>query len=1307
MRQLVPNLILENYANGIYRGDFPAVGLFVDISGFSTMTDSLMQHGQHGAEVLARIMRRVFGLPSQSIYEQGGFIVGYAGDAFTALFPLTDDRPGAIRRAIAAAWAIQRQMEAEPIHTTEYGVFSISVKIGLALGDTSWGVLRSRDGQRATYYFQGAAINDSASAEHRAKAGEIILAPSLGELALDLVTIGLLADGYYRLIAVDVLPAPHPIISLLSYPEAMKAFFPESLLHQNISSEFRQAINLFLSLPNLPTEALDAFLKSVFELQALYGGLFTRVDFGDKGCNILLFWGAPLAFENDIERALNFLLELKTQAGFQFTAGVTYYISRAGFMGSDLMEEYTCYGWGINLAARLMLSAPRGDAWLDERVARRAGRHFEIDFIGEQNFKGFAQKQKVFSLCGRKETSAAFFQGSLVGRENELQALTEFVAPLWNGQYAGSLTVWGDPGMGKSRLLYEFQVSPLFVERQAVWAFCQSDQILRESFNPFSYWLRHYFDLSRAQNETQKKSNLHLKLKGLIDSTSDAALVEDLNRADSFLAALVDLSWPDSLYAQMDARARYDNTFIALTALIKAESLRQPLILFIEDAQYLDDDSLAFLRSLLRSLKAGSSVYPVAIISTSRREGAALPLDPILLEQEIDLARLSSPSLTQLAEIILGNPPAGNLLQLLEERADGNPFFAEQILHYLQEESLLRRGENGWDMIETRGESTLPMDIKTVLISRLDRLTREVRGVIQTASVLGREFEVQVLAHMLRDDTSLTDEIQEAEKAAIWLALNEIRYIFKHALLRDAAYTMQMQARRQELHALAVDALENVFVGRLETHFGELAYHAEQANLVEKARQYLEQAGDRARNDFQNTAAADYYTRALALTPADDLESQYRLRLWLDDVYDQLGSREVQKQNLEQIRQLAVTTNDIRKLAEVSKLETLYLSFLGEHSQAIKSARKTITLAHQTGDKEIAMRAYAYWVTSLHYLGRNVEAVEYAEVGLQLAREIGHLSGEAQQLNVYGLIALKLRDPEMARARFERSLEIYQQIGNLRGQVNPLANLGWVYFHLGNYAKTQDYFEKALVNAREVGHRTAEAQLFGKVGWILGLQGDFERATTYLMRGLRLVRETAHRQGELYILLNLSAYSETLGKVESALDYAAQALTLARELNDRPGEAWSHNYRGHALLALGRITEAQTAYHAALELDQALNLPVEATEPAAGLARIALGYRDLTSAQQCIDLVLVQIEQDRSLSGTDQPLRVYQTCYSVLRATQNERAKSVLEMAHQLLLARLNNITDETLQSTFLENIPYHREILREWRANQNGAQSQ
>src|SRR5215211_7421753 len=181
MHRVVPELIIENYRAGRFRGEFAAVGMFLDLSGFSTMTDTLMQHGQHGAEVLAGLMHGVFDPLVESIFDYGGKIVGFAGDGILALYPVELDARSTAIRALTSAYIIQKRFQENPTRQTVYGEFSISAKIGLGSGSVSWGILRAGHGHQATYYFRGSAVSQPADAEHHAKAGEILLASSVYE----------------------------------------------------------------------------------------------------------------------------------------------------------------------------------------------------------------------------------------------------------------------------------------------------------------------------------------------------------------------------------------------------------------------------------------------------------------------------------------------------------------------------------------------------------------------------------------------------------------------------------------------------------------------------------------------------------------------------------------------------------------------------------------------------------------------------------------------------------------------------------------------------------------------------------------------------------------------------------------------------------------------------------------------------------------------------------------------------------------------------------------------------------------------
>jgi predicted ATPase/class 3 adenylate cyclase len=1296
MHQLVPHFILKHYAAGQENGEFPAAGMFVDISGFSAMTDALMEHGQHGAEVLAEVMRSAFEPLIHVVYEHGGFVAAHAGDSFTALFPLDAAPQQGMLNALAAAWAVRQRAIATQAQVTAYGRFAISIKVGLAAGEATWGIITSDDQRRAVYYFRGDAVSGCTEAEHRALPGEVILEEKFYAGVQYLVEAEP-RDAYYHLKSVSVtLPPPRPLALPEPDPDLAGRFFPKNLLSASLAGEFRQVTYLFVGLPTVRTNAqLAIFMQSVFDLQDRYSGLL-KLQFGDKGVHLLLIWGAPLAYENDIQRAVSFILDLQTQTTIPIIGAVTHHIAHAGYIGSELSEEYTAYGRGVNLAARFMTSAPRGEIWIDERVAQRVLPLVEVEFLGEKGFKGFAQGQKVYLLLERKEAVEPFFAAEMVGREAELAALDRFVRPVFDGSYAGALVVWGEPGMGKSRLLHEFldrlkEGAPAFQ-----FFLAQSDEILRQPLNPFRYWLRHYFGMSESLVDARNKRSFNRKLDELIAATSPAWLAEELDRTRSFLGALVGLHWPDSLYEQLEGEARRENTFTGLLNLLRAESLRAPVILFIEDIHLLDDDSNALLPRLLRWLPDdGQQSYPIAILLAARRQGAQ-PLPDGLPVVQIDLDRLPLAALAQLAEGHLKGPADQSLLDLLEARAEGNPFFATQIIDYLRDNGSLRQAAGGW-AVPGRAEVVLPVDVQAMLVARLDHLAQDVKEVVQTAAVLGREFELRLLAQMLRDDPELDRKVTQAEHAAIWAALAEMRYIFRHALLRDAAYQMQLRARRQGLHALAVLAYEKVYAGRLEAQYGNLAYHAEQAGWTAKARHYLSLAGYAAQEAYQNGPAIDYFSRALVLIPDRERVARFDLLLAREKIYATLGKHDDCVNDLQALEALAQEGIDRGRQAALALRLADHAADHGEYDRAIQLGEQAILDAGAAEQMKTVLEAYVY--ISAYYMRYNQypTAISYNQRGLELARQIGDRFKESQLYNNLGMISMEQRDLATARGHFETSLDIAQEAGILRGLARPLNNLGLVAGYQGDFKSALDYYEQSLAISRQIGMRSGEGIALGNLGWVAGTLGEYSKAREYTLQQLRIARESGDLFSEIYAQINLSAFTGALGEFHPSLQAAEEGLRLSRQSGECMAEAWALTYLGHSRFCLGELAGAAEAYQSALDIRLSQDQPLLATEPAAGLARVALASDDLPGAQQHLQLVLDYLDAGKTLDGTDEPLRVYLTCYLVLQAGGDPRAKTLLETAHTLLQARAANIPAQPARDSFLENIEYNRAILSAW----------
>ncbi|MBN2119124.1 MAG: tetratricopeptide repeat protein [Anaerolineales bacterium] len=1296
MHRVVPELIIENYRAGCYSGEFPAVGLFLDLSGFSTMTDALLQHGQHGAEVLAGLMHVVFDPLVESVFDYGGKIVGFAGDGIMALYPVESDLKSTALRALTSACVIQKRFKENPVRETVYGKFAISAKIGLASGSVSWGILRSYNGDQATYYFRGSAVDESAEAEHHTKAGDILLTTGMWKfLQKEIYTTP--CDSLQRFNGFRCeLPEPTRVFFPPIDLAVARLFMPEEVIAYDMRGEFRQVVNLFMRFPDLSETHLRDLMSKVFELRNKYGGLLNRLDFGDKGCNLLMLWGAPVAYENDIGRALNFLLDLKARVHFPITAGATYYIAHAGYLGSAMCEDYTCYGWGVNLASRFMMNAPSGEVWVDDRIARRVSKRFEIEFVGRQVFKGFAAEQKVHRLCGYKQTLEPIYQGELVGREEELTQLAHFIEPLWQNKFAGLLFVSGDAGVGKGRLVYEFRSSGLFEGKKILWAACQSDQILRQSFNPLRNWLLKYFGLFAGQPLEERRQAFDEKLDDLLVSIPDSELRRELDRTRSVLAALLDVHWRDSLYEQLDAEGRYNNTFLALIALLKAESLRQPVVLVLEDFQFIDSDSKDFLPRLKRAILAAGESYPIGIIVTTRPSDKSLHQN--LIDARINLGGLGREAVARLTETMLGGAAAPNLVTLLLNRSEGNAYFVEQIVRYLQEENLIEMSRDGWSLVRRLRSDFLPGDIRSLLVARLDQLARKVREVIQTASVLGREFEIQVLLQMLRKEEHVQAYVAEAENAAIWAPLNEMLYIFSHGLLHDAAYEMQMSSRRRELHALAVEALETLFADDLNARYAELAYHSDRAELSSKAQMYYTLAGKASSDLYHNSQAVEYYTRALAHTPPDDLVTQFSILLERAELFNRLGERGSQFRDLESLRRLARQMNDLRRLSKVDMLFAHYHISVSEYPAVVRCSERVMELKHMVEDADIVLDTYRVWPIALLRQGKLEDAMKVAREGRQLAQVCGDLVKEGYILNAMGLIAIEQKDPAIAHDYLEQALSIARQTGDRRLKSRSLNNLGNSAGYVRrDYAAAREYYEESYLINHETGDRSTEAVTLANLGWSAGMQGDFQTARSYYERALLLSREVGNLYLETATLINLSATTGMEGTAQASLDYAKKALELSHDAGDRSDAAWSLLYMGYAQLLLGRLEEAEEAFGDSVAIRDSLGQPGMQMEPLAGLIQTLLFKGNYALAMAETEKIISYLQTDGTLEGTEEPLRVYYACYLALEKTQDPRSRAVLDSAVQLLETQVSKLRDERSRQIYVENIPWRLAIQRAW----------
>jgi predicted ATPase len=379
-------------------------------------------------------------------------------------------------------------------------------------------------------------------------------------------------------------------------------------------------------------------------------------------------------------------------------------------------------------------------------------------------------------------------------------------------------------------------------------------------------------------------------------------------------------------------------------------------------------------------------------------------------------------------------------------------------------------------------------------------------------------------------------------------------------------------------------------------------------------------------------------------------------------------------------------------------------SDLGEHAEAWSYLERALRISCEIGNRRGEALAVHTLGNVSAQLGDYADAKDYMERALALCRESGDRQGEGYSLHQLGAIAAYQGNTAGAEAYFKRALHIGREIGERLLESDALGGLGTVSSHRGDYARASVYHEQSLHIYREISSRKNEAIALNGLGLARTYQGDRAEARAHFEQALDIGREVGARPIEGQVLSNLALVYAQQGEYQAAREFAQQALDIAQEFGERRLEASALSRLGRTLSGMGHLAEAAEAYRRSLSLRQELGEGHLALESLAGLASVALALDDLPQASTYVAQILGFLESTPP-DGTDEPLRVYLTCYRVLQATQDPSAWEVLDTAHRLLQKQAADIENEKTRRSYLENLVVHQEIAREWKAyqNQNG----
>ncbi|MBN2363393.1 tetratricopeptide repeat protein [candidate division WOR-3 bacterium] len=1128
MRDLIPQFIAANYSNGVKCGKFDGAVIFADISGFTEMTKTLMEKGTEGIEVLTLTINDVFTPALSIVSSSGGFVTVFGGDAFYAVFDSSSD--DFTSRALFCAQEITKLFEESGIKKTSSGVFTLSVKTGLSLGEINWGIIENPF--QNSYYFKGPPIDSAAKIQSFCKKNSVAADGFFAASFKDRRMFHQTENGVFSTLC-KVSPTKNRLHQKKTAFSVAKSFFPAGILETTVKGEFREVVSVFFSFKDTPFTS-DNISKTI-SLVAKTGGYFNRVSYGDKGGFVLAFFGAPSGKELLCERASKMALSVSKIPDFMICAGISFGMCFAGFTGSEERAEYTCQGEKVNLAARLMSlkdeNLPREPRILiDKEVFGKIKDGFSAEFLKNATLKGFEEPVPVYLLSDdREERSRVRKGGKIVGRQKQLRAASDLLTKAKEGA-GGVLMLKGDAGTGKSFFIEELaSLHPSFT-----WIFMPCDQIFRSSLNPASHFIKDFFSISKNANSENTLESIREKTKKIMMSGE----IRDKREHDIivyYFATLAGLNPKDSFLDSLNPKNKKDETVYYVKSLIKSMSQNNPTAVFIDDLHWIDEDS----KVLLKDICSNTLNLPLVVITAQR------PIDEIVERSfmqdlpgrvtQIMLEPFSRSDSYELVRELLGSDEVPlSTLDRIHDKSEGNPFFIQQTVSFLTENKILSD-----DFRFSEGTDFIPSDVRTIIVSRVDRFEKFLKNAVLKASVLGREFSSDILASMDLE-RPLENVIADGLRTNVWRNIGGRKFEFTHALIRDSVYDMQLKSDLRAHHARAARIYENLPGDRRESDPGIIAHHYDMAMDSEKAPFFLKKAIEKAENNFATSDAlrfCDALDKYLPPGKEKISNSIEKTKLMLLD--GNLNEAEIFGEKIlseiTKSRENDFLPKCLLRLIEI----TQRLFKLDKNMSYIKQAKKYLaTFKDEDFEMDILKATAFYW----HSKENIKKAFEYFEKALDLSRRLKDKKSESHLLSDIAIFCgNELGFDKVLDYLFE-GLKIAEEIGDIKNEEIIYSNIALSYQELFlDVEKSFEYYQKAMSLSQKFGDKPALMNELNNIAIIYQLKGDDESALDCFNRSLDMAVEKGHKMASVNALGNLSAYFRFSGNFTKSLGYIERA----------------------------------------------------------------------------------------------------------------------------------------------------------------------
>lgn len=907
--------------------------------------------------------------------------------------------------------------------------------------------------------------------------------------------------------------------------------------------ERKQVTVLFAEITGLAAlSGLDTLSRlDTEDLRDLLNDLWSRLD-GiivahrgtiDKhlGDAVMALWGVEQAQEDDPEQAIRAALamqqgleglraerstELRMRAGLH--TGLVFISEIA------ITRELMAIGDTVNTAYRLQTAAPAGSILISHDTYRHVRGVFDVEPLEPLTVKGKAEPLQAYAVLQAKPRAFRMatrgvegIETRMVGREAELLMLQEALHAAKDHAQTHMITIVGDAGVGKSRLLYEFNNWIELLPQTITYFKGRAIPVMQAvPYGAIRDMFAYRFDIRETDSTASALAKFRQATAGVLPP-EQADLVGHLVGFDFSASPAVQNLLGSPSFRQL--------TLGYLTNYIRSVS-RNPTVIFLEDVHWADNSSLDLVEHLRDSIPAACLLIVCLTRPTilERRPGwGPQTAAPGTISTRIDLRPLTIEEGMALVRQILRRVEdlPHELCDLIVSRAEGNPYFIEELIKMMVDDGVIMRSETNWHVPpDYLLRARIPPTLTGILQARLDGLPHQEKVVLQRSSVIGRRFWDEAVVSIGPEagpravTAAARADVQEAlqtlqNKELVFMQRDSAfadasEYMFKHALLRDVTYETVLLRLRRTYHAQAAAWLEAHAGDRLDEYLDLIAEHYALAGEKDKAASYLQRSGEEMYKISAFREALAAFERALELR--DKGSAQYMALLV------RIGYA---------------------------------LCLLSDYRSAQQRLQEALELARAAGDRQTESSALSGIGWTLMWQGRYDETRQHFGPALQIAQEIGDRVGAAVIFHHLGDIAYRLGDSASAERYAGESLAIYRELGNRQGMVEAERVLGYASMAQGNHEKAEHHHEQSLAISRKIGDRRGEGSALINLGETVRRQGRLREALRYYQESLPLAIEVGNRRGEAIALLNQGHTYSMLGEDSTAWDLFRQAIDVS------------------------------------------------------------------------------------------------------------------------------------------------------------------